>query len=276
MLGQDHYQTMIGRDVYGNDGEKIGTVGQVYADTTTGQPEWLSVNTGLFGMNESFVPLQGARYEGDRVEVAYDKTTVKDAPNVATASDEPLGHEEEQRLFGHYGLTYGGAGYSADETFAGDVGYRDAVDADAGATASAAGATTGYDRSRTDDAMTRSEERLSVGTERQQVGRARLRKYVVTEHVQQTVPVRREEVRLEREPITEGNRDAAYAGSEITESEHEVTLHAERPVVSKETVPVERVRLDKAVVTEEETVAEDVRREHIEADLPGEGKRKLG
>ena len=79
--------------------------------------------------------------------------------------------------------------------------------------------------------MTVSEERLNVGTQRREAGRARLRRYVVTENVTQTVPVQREEVRLEREPITEANRGAAVSGSEISEDEHEVVVHEERPVV---------------------------------------------
>ena len=112
--------------------------------------------------------------------------------------------------------------------------------------------------------MTRSEERLRVGTEQVQAGRARLRKYVVTENVTQTVPVSHEEVRLEREPITDANREQAMSGGDITEEEHEVTLRAERPVVAKETVPVERVRLGKQTVTEEQQVSETVRKEQID------------
>ncbi len=127
----------------------------------------------------------------------------------------------------------------------------------------------------TDDAMTRSEERLTVDTERQEVGRARLRKYVVTEEVQVTVPIRREEVRLEREPVTGDNRRAAESGPDISEAEYEITLYEERPVVTTETVPVERVRLSKHVVTEEETVGGEVRKERIEADLPGEDRQQL-
>ena len=119
----------------------------------------------------------------------------------------------------------------------------------------------------TDDAMTRSEERLNVGTRSQEAGRARLRKYVVTENVTQTIPVSREEVRLEREPITDENLGAARSGPEISEEEHEVILHEERPVVEKEAVPVERLRLDTETVTEQETVSEDVRKEQIEADI---------
>jgi uncharacterized protein (TIGR02271 family) len=131
-----------------------------------------------------------------------------------------------------------------------------------------AGATTGRDVSgpETDDAMTRSEEELSVGTRDVETGRARLRKYVVTENVTKTVPVQREEVRVEREPITDANRDAALSGGDITEEEHEVTLRSEEPVVEKRTVPKERVRLDRDTVTEQQTVSEDVRKERIETD----------
>ena len=114
--------------------------------------------------------------------------------------------------------------------------------------------------------MTRSEERMRVGTERVETGRARLRKYVVTENVTQTVPVSHEEVRIEREPITDANVDAATDGPAISEEEHEVVLHAERPVVAKETVPVERVRVDTETVTDQETVSGEVRKEQIDLD----------
>ena len=118
----------------------------------------------------------------------------------------------------------------------------------------------------TDDAMTLSEERLNVGTRSEEVGRARLRKYVVTENVTESVPVTREEVRLEREPITDANVGNALDGPAISEEEHEVTLHAERAVVDKEAVPVERVRLDKTTVTEQEQVSEGLRKEEIELE----------
>ena len=97
--------------------------------------------------------------------------------------------------------------------------------------------------------MTRSEEELRVGTTERERGRARLRKYVVTEQVERTVPVRREEVRVEREPITDANVDQAMDGPEISEEEHEVVLHEEEAVVEKRVVPKERVRLDKETVT---------------------------
>ena len=121
--------------------------------------------------------------------------------------------------------------------------------------------------------MTRSEEHLRVDTERREAGRARLRKYVVTENVEQPVQVRREEVRLEREPITDENRDTALAGPDITDDEYEVTLHEERPVVDTEVRPVERVRLGTEAVHEQETVRGEVRKEQIEADVPDDRTR---
>ena len=112
--------------------------------------------------------------------------------------------------------------------------------------------------------MTRSEERLHVGTEQVRAGRARLRKHVVTENVTQTVPVSHEEVRVEREPITNASRGDARSGPDISEEEHEVTLNAERPVVNKETVPVERVRLGTETVTDNQEVSETLRKEQID------------
>jgi uncharacterized protein (TIGR02271 family) len=123
-----------------------------------------------------------------------------------------------------------------------------------------------------------------VGTEAVETGRARLRKHVVTENVTRTVPVSHEEVRIEREPITDANRGDALDGPTLSEEEHEVTLHAERPVVEKETVPVERVRLATDTVTEDQQVDAEVAHEEIEqvegdvrggarGDVPGDTRR---
>ena len=238
-------------NVINTDGQKIGGIGTIYLDDTTGEPEWVTVKTGLLGTSESFVPLRGADVVGNDIQVGYDKDVVKDAPRVDADGD--LTPEEEQRLYDHYGLTStSSSGYTA-----GDV--DDDRDRD----------TVGYDTSgpTTDDAMTRSEERLNVGTRSQEAGRARLRKYVVTENVTQTVPVSREEVRVEREPITDKNVGAARSGPEISEEEHEVILREERPVVEKEAVPVERVRLGTETVTDQQTVSEEVRKEQIDTDI---------
>ena len=250
MPNLDELQSWHGRDLIDRDGDKIGSIGDVYLDEQTGQPEWLTVKTGLFGMRESFVPTAKARAEGDTVRVPYTKSHVKDAPNVD--ADGALSQDEESQLYRHYGWL---AGASA--------GAETRATAASGATAALP---TGTSPPETDDAMTRSEEEVRVGTTRRETGRARLRKYVVTENVTKTVPVQREEVRVEREPITNANRDAALSGGDITEEEHEVTLHAEEPVVEKRTVPKERVRMNRDTVTDEETVSEQVRKERIEAE----------
>ena len=281
MFTQDQLRNVIGAVAYDRDGDKIGKVGQVYYDDETDQPKWVTVNTGFFGTSENFVPVQGADLSGDRVTLAYDKAKVKDAPKIA--EDGHLSPQEEEQLYRYYGLGYGGGSqHATGDTVTTGTGTGTA----AGVAAGTAGFTDGdrrtdYDRTdddapgtrghdtsgpTTDRAMTRSEEQLRVGTETQAVGKARLRKHVVTEHEQVTVPVSREEVTVEREPVTEANRGAAYDGPAISEEEHEVTLRAERPVVDTEAVPVERVKLDTQTVTEQETVAGEVRKERIEVD----------
>jgi uncharacterized protein (TIGR02271 family) len=114
--------------------------------------------------------------------------------------------------------------------------------------------------------MTRSEEELRAGSERRETGRARLRKHVTTERETRSVPVKRETARVEREPITDANVERAMRGPEISEAEHEVTLEAEEPVVEKRVEPKERVRLEKDVQTDEETVSDEVRKERVERE----------
>jgi uncharacterized protein (TIGR02271 family) len=250
-----------GSSAVDGDGERIGTIEEIYMDSETGQPEWLAVKTGLFGMKLSFIPIAEASATGGGVRVPYDKAQVKEAPSVEP--DGELSQQEEASLYRHYGLDYSEA-RSDSGLPEGNGGQQ----ADRGPV--------GHDTSgpTTDDAMTRSEEELRVGKTSRESGRARLRKYVVTEQVQQTVPVQREEVRLEREPITDANVGDAKAGPAISEEEHEVTLHEEEVVTDKRAVPKERVRMDKQTVTDEQTVSEQLRKEQIEADGDtGRGRR---
>jgi uncharacterized protein (TIGR02271 family) len=234
--GREAYEWR-GRNVVDQEGTKVGRLEEVYLDQQTGRPEWLLVHTGLLGMRSSFAPLAGARVDGEDVRIGYSKQEVKDAPSVE--ADGELSQEEEARLYAHYGLDYSESRSDPGRDVSGPT---------------------------TDDAMTRSEEELRVGTANRERGRARLRKYVVTEEVTQTVPVQREEVRVEREPITDRNRDRAAAGPDISEEEHEVVLHEEEVVTEKRAVPKERVRLDKETVTDEQTVSEQVRKEQIDTD----------
>jgi len=282
-----------GRELHGQEGEKIGTIKEIYEDAHTGRPEWALVTSGLLGKRSHFVPLAGAQPAGDDVRVNVTKDQVTSAPSID--DDDELSEAEERRLFEHYGVPYtdegsvtaqggpqgaggrtgqdefatrgarGGAGREADLAREGE--YADEGEyAREGELAGRGGE--GYDTSgpTTDEAMTRSEEELRVGTTQRERGRARLRKYVVTEEVQTTVPVQREEVRIEREPITEETAGRAMEGPDISEEEHEVILHEEEPVVEKRAVPKERVRLAKDTVTEEQQVSGEVRKERIEPE----------
>jgi uncharacterized protein (TIGR02271 family) len=245
------------QELRSSDGEKLGTIEEIYLDAETREPEWALITTGMFGTKQSFVPLRDASPAGDCITVPFDKATVKDAPKIDP--DGELSQREEAELYSHYGLEYGesrsgsGLAESSADDAAGTVG-RDV-----------SGPTT-------DDAMTRSEEELRVGTRERESGRVRLRKHVVEDQVTQTVPVRREKVRVEREPITDANVDDATAGPEISSEEHEVVLHEEEPVVEKRVVPKERVRLDKDVQTDEREVSETVRKEQL--DVEGDAARR--
>ena len=276
-------------NVLGPNGDKIGSVGTFYLDDQTNEPAWVTVNTGLFGTNESFVPLSEATVEGVDVLVPYSKDEVKNSPQVE--SDGSISPEEEVTLYRYYGFTYDdgsadtstmGAGTGTMTDRSTDTGVGSGIGDDSDITRSGVGTssgnasgTVGRDTSgpTTDDAMTRSEEQIDVGTQTRQTGKARLRKYVVTENVTTQVPVSHEEVRVEREPITDSNVNSALSGPELSEEEHEVTLHAEEPVVEKKTVPVERVRLDTETVTDTESVTEEVSKEQIETDVDGTTRR---
>jgi uncharacterized protein (TIGR02271 family) len=247
----DTVKDWYGRTLVDADGDEVGKISDIYLDNDTGQPEWALVSTGQVGANSAFVPIAEARTMGGSIQVPYTRTYIDAAPGAGP--DGELSGTEEDELYRHYGIRYRG------------TGARD-LDADR------ADLAVGHDASgpTADNAITRSEEELEVGTRARETGRARMRKYIVTKDVTTTVPVQHEEVRLEREPITDA--DAAMAGGDIAEEEHEVTLHEEEPVVSKRVVPKERVRLDIETVTEQAAINEQVRKEVIEVDAPETSK----
>ncbi|SCK39219.1 DUF2382 domain-containing protein [Streptomyces sp. WMMB 322] len=299
MISQEQIPAVVDHMIYDPDGKKIGEARHVFLDERTGEPEWATVRTGLFGTQETFVPIHEGRVVGDNIEVPFRRTKVKEAPHMDVSRGR-LTEQQERELYSFYGLAWDGsqaapeAGGEAQGTAAG-AGTRTAEAPEAGAAAGAAGAAgvagatgaageastgaTPYAGEAAgaaaapasayatgQDAMTRSEEHLHVGTQRYETGRARLLKYVVTEEVEQAVPVRHEEVRLEREPITDANREAAMSGPEISEDSYEVVLHDERPVTEVEAVPVERIRLVTEEHVRQETVRGTVRKERIEVE----------
>ena len=259
MIDSNSLGSLSGKTVTGPDGSDIGKIKDVYEATDGGGGTFATVTTGLFAGGASFFPLDAAEMRGDSVVVPYTQEFIKDAPRVE--NDEELTAPEEQRLFEYYSRADATSGATTGTGFTGEAGTQGYTESDVDDRQ-----TVGHDTSgpTTDNAMTRSEEQLRVGTERVEAGRARLRKYIVTETETRTVPVSREEVRVEREPITDGNMPNAMAGPAISEEEHEVVLTAEKPVVAKEAVPVERVRMDTETVTDEVQVSEEIRKEQIE------------
>lgn len=286
---------ILSSTAYGADGDKIGKVEQVFLDDNSGEPTFLTVNTGLFGAKENFVPVKGASQDGDRVVLPYTKDVIKDAPKVD--ADQHLSPAEEEELYRYYELNYEDgrtAGTDRDRNAAaagtagvagtaaaghdrrdGDVPDRDAVaaDRDRAAVDQDRAAVAGEDAS-----VVRHEERLNVGTQEREAGHARLRKYVVTDHETVDVPVEREEVTVERTPLngTEGRVDNGRIGEE----EVDVTLHEERPVVEKEAVAVEEVGLNKQTVRETQRVEADVQKEQVDVetdvDRKAAGRDDLG
>lgn len=252
MLDEREVSAAIGSTAYDTSGEKIGTVDHFYVDDRTGAPSWVAVTTGLFGTRHSVVPAMDATFADGGLRLPVAMEDVKNAPQVA---DDHLTPEDEMELRRHY-RTGDTAGYAAR---AGD----DAPAAPPPPAASDEGS------------MIRSEERLVVDTERVAATRARLVKYVVTEEVQITVPVRREEIRLEQVPIDAPDdhdrgesllADRPEEGQPSAGLPDEIILHTERPLVTVEVVPTERVRLRTEVVQGQESVTEQVQREQIVVD----------
>ena len=255
------------------DGDKVGGVQDVYVNDTSGQPDFVSVNHGLFGAGTSIVPLRGHTLRDGELHLAFPKDRINDAPDL-----DENGHlttEDQDAFYRHYGLTEtkdvttydtgrhaaagaagaGAAGAAGAGAAAGE--RRDVKDVETDAAAAGAAAT---DK----DAIIRSEEQLNVEKDRVESGQVRLRKYVVNETETVEVPVEREEVRVVREPITDADR--ANFDGKIGEQEASVTLHEERVNVNKESVPVEKVALEKDTVQDTERVSEELRKERFDTD----------
>jgi stress response protein YsnF len=279
MLSERELSAAIGSTAYGPDGQKIGTVESFYVDDRTGAPSWVAVATGLFGTRHSIVPAVDATFADGNLRLPVDAEAVKSAPHMAGDHLDPA---EEEALRRHYGLETAAAPTSQQAPVAeptdqptGAAGPR-AHEVPAESAAEAAERSAGRHRDASDGGMTRSEEQLRVGTERVAATRVRLVKYVVTEDVQITVPIRREEIRVEEVPVDAPDPgpgeslvpagDAAGERRGSPELPEEIILHTERPVVTVEVVPTERVRLRTEHVQGQETVTGQVQREQVVVD----------
>jgi stress response protein YsnF len=285
MLDEREVSASIGSTAYDANGRKIGTVEHFYVDDRTGAPTWVAVTTGLFGTRQSVVPAVDASFADGRLSLPVAVDAVKSAPHLTGDHLTPADEEELRR---HYGAQDGVRaeaqdgvrGQARDDELA---DYRDTVRRDEAPAAAPAGGSPTVEipaeaplpaAAPHDGGMTRSEEQLVVGTERVATTRARLVKYVVTEEVQITVPIRREEIRVEQVPIDAPDLPGETLLTEVPQNgttasgglPDEIVLHTERPVVTVEVVPTERVRLRTQLVEGQETVTEQVQREQVVVD----------
>ncbi|QPK83057.1 PRC and DUF2382 domain-containing protein [Corynebacterium qintianiae] len=253
MADYNRIEDLANATAFDVDGDKVGGVKDVYVNDTTGQPDFVSVNHGLFGGGDSIVPLRGHTLRDGELHLAFPKERIDNAPNLD--EDGHLTNEDQEAFYRHYGLegTQDVTTYETDARHAAPLaGERRDVDVD-------------VDRRDVDnDTLVRSEEQLNVNKERVDAGQVRLRKYVVNETETVEVPVQREEVRVVREPITDADR-ANFDGN-IGDDEAAVTLTEERVTVNKETVPVEKVSLGKETIQSNERVTEELQKERIETD----------
>lgn len=238
-----------GVTIYGNDGGKIGSVGQVYLDDQNSQPTFVTVRTGMFGAKETFIPVSKATRTHDGLEVPFDKAFVKDAPNVD--ADGSLTPEEERRLYEYYSMDYGQGTDGADER------HHDAAPKTTGRAGQDAGVAAGGDR----ESVVARDEHLNVGTERRESGQVRLRKHTRTDTETAEVPVSREELVVERESVDPNSVEAQRGGDEDVT----VTAHEDVPVVHK-TETAEKVTVDKKTVRGTEQVSETVEHEDVEVE----------
>lgn len=272
MVSEREMSAAVGSTAYGSDGGKLGTVMAFFTDDRTGAPTWVAISTGLLGTRQSVVPVAGATFTDGALRLPVTAGAVKTAPPMAGDHLDPA---DEEALRRHY-----------DPSDGADLGGADPGGADPGGPQPVAAppveAAPSLDPAEpparvaepngSDGGMTRSEEQLRVGTERVGTTRARLVKYIVTEDVQITVPIRREEIRVEEVPldaVDDGPGESLDVPAGTTADSAlpgEIVLHTERPVVTVEVVPVERVRLRVDVVEGQETVTGQVQREQIVVD----------
>jgi uncharacterized protein (TIGR02271 family) len=268
--------------VYGSDGDKIGSVGQVYLDDRTNEPTFVTVKTGLFGTRETFIPVSQATQTQDGLQVPFDKAFVKDAPNVD--ADGSITPEEERRIYEYYSLDYaagpGITGGTFDDTGDAGAGGRRNADTDVdldrdlntrGSDPDGGISTTGTGDVGTDrESVVVRDEQLDVGTEVRETGRVRLRKHTYTDTETVEVPVSREEVVVEREPV---DPDSAEARGDTGDEEVVVTTREEVPVVDK-TATAEKVTVDKNTVRDTERVSATVQHEDVEIEGEGDADRR--
>lgn len=260
MTAAGQFEDLAGCSAVDREGSAAGTVSRIYVSDATGQPEWVLVNTVPDGSGSSFAPLAGSAVRGGQLVLGVPARLVSEAPRPGLDSAGRLSPAGTGVLYQHYARYLGdtGTGTFGDEPVPGGPARADDAGPGDGAQ---------------DPAMVLSEERLHAATETVVTGRARLVRYVVTEEVTLTVSVSREEARIEMVPIGAAEQQPASGQDEDLDVTAQgsardggwMILHAERPVVQMQSVPVERIRLRVETVTGQQEITGQVRKEQLDA-----------
>lgn len=245
-----HADQLVGAQVTDSDGLAIGTVEQVFRDDVDRTPSWARIRS---ARGFHFVPLAGSKMtSAGGLCVPFDSRKILGEPHIRV--DRHMSVDQEEQLRRYFGMRVPAQPTRAfarpREARAPEARPREARVPQARGDHGEAG----------NAWVIRSEERITVNVETRECGRVRMRKYVDAEPVKQTVRVFREEVEIERVPLSEGDQITG----DLAESEQEVILHEAYAKITKETVPVERVRLSVRKVEEDATVTDEIRKERIE------------
>lgn len=238
--------------VYDRTGATLGQIRTLLVEDDTQRPTWVVVDPAEPDLVLLYLPLVAANVDGTDIVVPYAQQTVEAAPAVADPASG-MTPEEEQTLAVYY-----------EGPSAGIAAPTQASPASRSTPAASRGSA--------DLVVTRSEEQLRVSTRIRPRERVRLVKHIVTETVTHTFEVRREELRVEREPWDEETSSAAGTSTgpnvvvPFDQDDVDIVLHEERLVVSVELVPVERVRLRIRTATDVVAVEDTVEVEHVDLD----------
>ena len=278
---EDEY---AGYTVVDQDGSKIGKVDDLFLDEND-RPEYFGVKMGFLGTSSTLIPADIATVDKERgfIEVSQTKDSVKNGPTIN--DDHEITPEYENEVRSYYSL--GAANGTEDRGSYGD--YEGGEHSGAGTTDSTSAGTVGsgmsmgdtesgefreHDRDQEGVAQSgsdlededelrvqRSEEELRAGTREREAGSMKVRKRVRTDRERIEVPVKHEEVSVERVPVSGEATEA-----QIGEDEVSIPVTEEEVVVSKKAVAKEEIRLRKDVVEGTEVVEEDVRREEVDVE----------
>jgi len=272
-----HADQLVGAPVTDSDGLAVGTVEQVFRDDVDGTPSWARIRSAK-GLH--FVPLAGSKVtSGGGLSVPFDSSKIMAEPGINV--DRHMSVDQEEQLRQYFGINVPAQRKQptqpaeeaqqteATQPTARPTQARPRPPAPQAGQPEAGRAQVGPLRAEQGESgsewLIRSEERLAVNLETRESGRVTLHKIIDTEPVQETVRIFHEEYEVERVPVGEDDQ----VSDDLAERDQEIILHEAHASISKETIPVERVRLSVRKVEEDQIVNGEIRKERIEIEAAG-------